>query len=98
KQKVKELGAVVGIGFDGDADRIGVVDHNGRMIFGDELMAIFARSVLEKHPGTPIIGDVKCSDRLYRDIEKHKGQPVMYKTGHSLIKNKMKEMKSKFSG
>ena len=97
-QRVKETNAVAGIGFDGDADRIGVVDHTGRPLFGDELMVIFARSVLEKHPGTAVIGDAKCSDRLYDDIAKHKGIPVMYKTGHSLIKNKMKEMSSKFSG
>jgi phosphomannomutase / phosphoglucomutase len=97
-KRVKETGAVAGIGFDGDADRIGVVDHTGRMLYGDELMVIFSRSVLETFPGTPIIGDVKCSDRLYKDIEAHGGKPVMYKTGHSLIKNKMKEMNSKFSG
>jgi phosphomannomutase len=98
KKRVIETGAVCGIGFDGDADRIGVIDHTGRLLYGDELMVIFARSVLEKFPGTPIIGDVKCSDRLYKDIEAHKGKPVMYKTGHSLIKNKMKEMGSMFSG
>lgn len=98
KKHVQSSGAQVGIGFDGDADRIGVVDHEGRMLFGDELMAIFARSVLADYPGTPVIGDVKCSDRLYKDIEAHNGKAVMYKTGHSLIKNKMKEMDSKFSG
>lgn len=98
KAKIKEERADVGLAFDGDADRLGVVDHNGRLLFGDELMVIFARSVLETHPGTYIIGDVKCSDRLYADIEKHGGKPLMYKTGHSLIKHKMKEMKSLFSG
>ena len=98
KKRVKETGAIAGIGFDGDADRIGVVDHTGRMLFGDELMVIFERAVLEKYPGTPVIGDVKCSDRLYQDIEAHGGKPVMYKTGHSLIKNKMKELGAKFSG
>lgn len=97
-KRVVETGAVAGIGFDGDADRIGVVDHKGHLIYGDELMVIFARAVLATNPGTPIIGDVKCSDRMYKDIEAHGGVPVMYKTGHSLIKNKMKEMKSKFSG
>ena len=97
-QKVKETGAVAGIGFDGDADRIGVVDHTGRLLYGDELMVIFSRSVLQNYPGSPIIGDVKCSDRLYDDIEKHGGMPIMYKTGHSLIKSKMKEVGSKFSG
>jgi phosphomannomutase len=98
KKRVLETGAVAGIGFDGDADRIGVVDHTGRLIYGDELMVIFSRAVLKTNPGTPIIGDVKCSDRLYKDIAKHGGIPVMYKTGHSLIKDKMKEMGSKFSG
>lgn len=98
KKRVLETGAVAGIGFDGDADRIGVIDHTGRLIYGDELMVIFSRAVLKDNPGTAIIGDVKCSDRLYKDIEKHGGVPVMYKTGHSLIKAKMKEMKSKFSG
>jgi phosphomannomutase len=98
RKRVLESGAIAGIGFDGDADRIGVVDHTGRMLYGDELMCIFSRSVLEKNPGTTIIGDVKCSDRMYKDIEKHGGVAVMYKTGHSLIKNKMKEVDSKFSG
>jgi phosphomannomutase/phosphomannomutase/phosphoglucomutase len=90
--------AVAGIGFDGDADRIGVVDDKGRLVYGDELMVIFSRAVLKDNPGAKIIGDVKCSDRLYKDIEAHGGVAVMYKTGHSLIKNKMKELGSKFSG
>jgi phosphomannomutase len=98
RQRVLETKADVGIGFDGDADRIGVVDHTGRMLYGDELMVIYSRSVLAQFPGTAVIGDVKCSDRLYNDIKKHGGQPIMYKTGHSLIKNKMKEVGSKFSG
>ena len=98
RKHVLETGAVAGIGFDGDADRIGVVDHTGHRLYGDELMVYFLRSILEKNPGTTIIGDVKCSDRLYNDIEKHGGVAVMYKTGHSLIKNKMKELQSKFSG
>ncbi|MBK9293706.1 MAG: phosphomannomutase/phosphoglucomutase [Oligoflexia bacterium] len=98
RKRVLETKADVGIGFDGDADRIGVIDHTGRALFGDELMVIFARSVLEKNPGAAIIGDVKCSDRLYDDIKKHGGNPIMYKTGHSLIKNKMKEVNSPFSG
>jgi phosphomannomutase/phosphomannomutase/phosphoglucomutase len=96
--QVKKEGAVAGIGFDGDSDRIGVVDHTGRMIFGDELMVIFSRSVLEKNPGGKIIGDVKCSDRLYADIEKHGGRPIMWKTGHSLIKEKIKTEHAPFGG
>lgn len=90
--------ALVGIGFDGDADRIGIVDHTGKMIYGDELMTIFARSVLSKNKNEKIVGDVKCSDRMYHDIEKNGGVPVMWKTGHSLIKDKVKSDKAPFGG
>jgi phosphomannomutase/phosphomannomutase/phosphoglucomutase len=96
--EVKKQGAVVGIGFDGDADRIGIVDDTGKMIYGDELMVLIARSVLAKNKGGKIIGDVKCSDRLYHDVEKHGGVPVMWKTGHSLIKEKIKVEKAPFGG
>ena len=96
--KVKETGAVVGIGFDGDADRIGIVDHTGKMIYGDELMTIFSRAILEKSPGKKIVGDVKCSDRMYADIKKYGGIPVLWKTGHSLIKEKVKEDHAPFGG
>ena len=98
KRAVKEQGAIVGIGFDGDADRIGIVDHNGTMILGDELMVIISRSVLAKNKGAKIIGDVKCSDRLYADIKNHGGEPIMWKTGHSLIKEKIKIEKAPFGG
>jgi phosphomannomutase len=98
KQKVIETGAVCGIGFDGDADRIGVVDHNGKMLYGDELMVIISRAILKKSKGAKIIGDVKCSDRLYADVEKHGGIPIMWKTGHSLVKEKIKVEKSPFGG
>ncbi len=98
RQKVLETGATVGIGFDGDADRIGIVDHTGKMIYGDELMTLFARSVLADKKGEKIVGDVKCSDRLYADIEKSGGVPVMWKTGHSLIKEKVKTEKAPFGG
>ncbi len=97
-KKVVETGAVCGIGFDGDADRIGVVDHAGKMIYGDELMTIYARAVLAEKKGAPIVGDVKCSDRMYHDIKKHGGTPVMWKTGHSLIKEKVKSDKAPFGG
>lgn len=97
-QKVVETGAVCGIGFDGDADRIGVVDHTGKMIYGDELMTIYARAVLAEKKGAPIVGDVKCSDRMYRDIKNCGGVPVMWKTGHSLIKEKVKSDKAPFGG
>lgn len=97
KQVLKEK-ALIGIGFDGDCDRIGVVDNNGRFILGDELMVLWARDILKDNPGAKIVGDVKCSDRLYDDITKHGGQPIMWKTGHSLIKNKIKEEKAPFGG
>jgi len=96
--KVKETGAVVGIGFDGDADRIGIVDHTGKMIYGDELMVLISRSVLANEQGKKIIGDVKCSDRMYEDIRKNGGIPIMWKTGHSLIKEKIKIDKAPFGG
>lgn len=96
--KVKETGAIVGIGFDGDADRIGIVDNTGKMILGDEFMAIVSRDLLAEKPGLKIIGDVKCSDRLYNDIAKNGGIPIMWKTGHSLIKQKIKDEHSPFGG
>ena len=98
KAKVKETGARIGIGFDGDADRIGIVDEKGRFILGDEIMMIVARDILKDHPGAKIIGDVKCSDRLYDDIHQRGGEAIMWKTGHSLIKNKIKAEKSPFGG
>jgi phosphomannomutase len=98
KKKVLETGAVCGIGFDGDADRIGVVDHTGRMLYGDELMVVISRAILAEQKGAKIIGDVKCSDRLYQDIAKHGGVPIMWKTGHSLVKEKIKTEKAPFGG
>ncbi|MFP5518607.1 MAG: phosphomannomutase/phosphoglucomutase [Bdellovibrionia bacterium] len=98
KKAVLESGAICGIGFDGDADRIGVVDHTGRMVYGDELMVIISRAILAEQKGAKIIGDVKCSDRLYQDISKHGGVPIMWKTGHSLVKEKIKIEKSPFGG
>lgn len=95
---VKKHGAIVGIGFDGDADRIGVVDHTGRFVLGDELMVVVSRAILQQNPGAKIVGDVKCSDRLYEDIAQKGGKPIMWKTGHSLIKNKIKEEKAPFGG
>lgn len=98
KQKVIETGAVCGIGFDGDADRIGVVDHTGKMLYGDELMVVISRAILEKTKGAKIIGDVKCSDRMYTDIKNQGGVPIMWKTGHSLVKEKIKNEKAPFGG
>ncbi len=98
KEAVLEKNALVGIGFDGDSDRIGVVDEKGTMIYGDELIALFGKHILDKNPGAKIIGDVKCSDRMYSYLEQAGGKPIMWKTGHSLIKNKIKDEKSPFGG
>jgi phosphomannomutase/phosphoglucomutase len=89
--KVSELSADLGIAFDGDADRIGIVDSEGAIIWGDQLMIIFSRDLLERNPGAKIIGEVKCSQVLFDDIRSHGGDPIMWKVGHSLIKSKMKE-------
>lgn len=97
-KKVKETGAVAGIGFDGDADRIGLVDHRGEIVPGDEMIALLSRSILKTSPGQKIIADVKCSDRLFADVTKHGGVPVMWKSGHSLVKEKIKMEKSPFGG
>lgn len=89
--KVREEEADVGIGYDGDADRIGAVDDRGQIVWGDKLLALYAREVLEGTPGAKIIFDVKCSQGLVEDIEAHGGVPLMWKTGHSLIKARMRE-------
>jgi phosphomannomutase/phosphoglucomutase len=81
----------VGIGYDGDSDRIGVVDENGNLIFGDQLMIVFSREILSRKPGSTFISEVKCSKTMYDDIEKNGGKAIMWKTGHSLIKKKMKQ-------
>ncbi|CAN5679026.1 phosphomannomutase/phosphoglucomutase [soil metagenome] len=95
---VNEFEADFGIAFDGDGDRIGVVDENGRIIWGDELMVLLSRSVLREKPGATIIAEVKCSERLFDDIEKNGGNPIMWKAGHSLIKAKMKETDAALAG
>lgn len=96
--KVKEIKADVGMGFDGDADRLGIVDENGNLIFADKIVLLYAREVLKAVPGATIIGDVKCSSVLFKDIEKHGGKALMWKTGHSLIKSKMKEVHAELAG
>lgn len=95
---VKNSDAVLGIGFDGDADRIGLVDGNGKIIWGDKILTIFARSILEEVPGATIVAEVKCSKTLYDDIRKRGGKGIMWKAGHSLIKAKMKETGAAFGG
>ena len=96
--KVAELGADLGIAFDGDADRIGVVDGEGHMLFGDQLLVVLARDVLKSHPGATIIADVKASQVLFDEVTKAGGVPLMWKTGHSLIKQKMAETGSPLAG
>lgn len=98
KAEVARQSARVGIGFDGDADRIAIVDHTGRFVLGDEMMCIIAADVLKGKPGAPIIGDVKCSDRMYQFVREAGGQAIMWKTGHSLIKEKVKQEKAPFGG
>lgn len=95
---VQTTKAEVGIGLDGDADRIGVIDEKGNMLFGDQILTIFAREFLKEYPGEKVVADVKCSKNLFDDIAKHNGIPVMYKTGHSLLKKKMKEDNIKLGG
>ena len=95
---VKDTGADLGIAFDGDGDRIGVVDENGRIIWGDELMVLLSRVVLREKPDSTIIAEVKCSQKLFDDIAKNGGTPLMWKAGHSLIKAKMKETGAALAG
>ncbi|NBY19004.1 phosphomannomutase/phosphoglucomutase [bacterium] len=97
-KRLGEERGVVGIGFDGDADRIGVVDPSGRTIFGDELLVVYSRDILKKNKGATIISEVKASHRLFNDISLHGGRPILWKTGHSLIKAKMKEEKALLAG
>ncbi len=95
---VKEKNLDLGVGYDGDADRIGVVDKNGELIYGDQLMVVYAREILERDPGATFISEVKCSMVMYDDIKKHGGNAIMWKTGHSLIKKKMKEENAALAG
>lgn len=95
---VREHRCDLGIAYDGDADRIGVVDENGQPVWGDQLMILFSRSILAQQRGGTFIADVKCSRTLYDDVPKHGGRIVMWKTGHSLIKQKMKEERALLAG
>jgi phosphomannomutase / phosphoglucomutase len=96
--RVKNDGLELGIAYDGDADRIGVVDNKGNIVFGDRLMILLSRQILKRHPGAAILGEVKCSQTMYDDIAKHGGRPIVWKTGHSLIKKKMKEEHALLAG
>ena len=96
--RVKKNGAAAGIAYDGDADRIGVVDDEGQIIWGDQLMILFSREILKEKKGATFVAEVKCSQNLFDDIEKHGGKAIMWRTGHSLIKQKMKEEKAVLGG
>ena len=88
----------VGIAYDGDADRLGVIDERGEVLWGDKLMILLSRDILSRHPGAAILGEVKCSQTLYDDIGKRGGRPIVWKTGHSLIKKKMKQEQALLAG
>ncbi|WP_394824036.1 phosphomannomutase/phosphoglucomutase [Pendulispora albinea] len=96
--RVRTTGARVGIAYDGDADRLGAVDANGEVVWGDKLMILFSRALLKENPGAAILGEVKCSQTLYDDIAAQGGKPIMWKTGHSIIKSKMKESGALLAG
>jgi len=95
---VKSENLDVGVAYDGDSDRLGVVDHRGEPVFGDKLMIIFAREILSRRPGETFISEVKCSQTLYDDIRRHGGNAIMWRTGHSLMKAKMKETEAALAG
>ncbi|NTW61031.1 MAG: phosphomannomutase/phosphoglucomutase, partial [Nitrospirae bacterium] len=95
---VKSSGADLGIAFDGDSDRIGVVDEKGAVLWGDQLMVLFSRDILRERPGATFVSEVKCSQTMYDDIRTHGGTAIMWKTGHSLIKAKMKESGAALAG
>jgi len=96
--KVRETNADLGIAFDGDTDRIGAVDDRGTVVWGDQLMIIYGREILTRKPGATFIGEVKCSQLMYDDLKERGGNPIMWKTGHSLIKAKMKETHAELAG
>ncbi|MFT3773735.1 MAG: phosphomannomutase/phosphoglucomutase [Minicystis sp.] len=98
RRRVAATGAQLGVAWDGDGDRIGAIDENGDVVWGDKLLILFARAVLREHPGVTVIGEVKSSATLYADIAAHGGRPLMWKTGHSLIKTKMKQENALLAG
>ena len=98
KSRVLEEGAEVGVGLDGDGDRIGAVDETGRLMFGDQLLAIYARELLKEVPGASVVADVKCSHLLFKDIEDHGGKADMCITGHSIVKGRMIEIGAALGG
>jgi len=96
--RVKKIQADVGIGYDGDGDRIGVVDDQGNIIWGDQLMILFSREILKYKKGATFVAEVKCSQNLFNDVKKHGGRAIMWKTGHSLIEEKIREEKAALGG
>ena len=98
RERVLGEGLELGFAYDGDADRVGVIDSRGEVIWGDKLMIILSRALLAKHPGATIIGEVKCSQTMYDDIAARGGRGILWKTGHSLIKTKMKEEEALLAG
>src|SRR5207248_1180241 len=98
KRKVAECKADLGVAWDGDADRIGAIDDQGKVLWGDQLMILFSRDILRERPGAVIVSEVKCSQTLYDEIEKRGGRAIMWKAGHSLIKAKMKEEHALLAG
>ncbi len=97
-KEVVDTGADLGLAFDGDGDRLGLVDNNGNIVWADRQMILYARDVLSRIPGAKIIFDVKCSSLLPKDISEHGGEPIMSRTGHSFIKNKLKETDAELGG
>jgi len=95
---VKSQKADIGFAFDGDGDRLGVITASGRILWGDEILMLLSEKVLQDQPGATIIGEVKCSEKLFEMVRKKGGKPLMYRTGHSLIKRKMKELKAPLAG
>ena len=95
---VKSGGAELGLAFDGDGDRLGAIDENGNVLWGDQLLLIFGREILTRKPGATFIGEVKCSQVMYDELKRLGGNPIMYRTGHSLIKAKMKEVHAELAG
>jgi phosphomannomutase/phosphoglucomutase len=98
RAEVARTGAEVGLAFDGDADRLGAVDGRGRIVWGDQLMILFARAILAEVPGATFVSEVKCSQALYDEIARAGGRPIMWKVGHSLIKAKMRETGALLAG
>src|SRR5579875_3643253 len=98
RRAVRESKADLGLAFDGDADRIGAIDENGEAIYGDMLMLIYGREILSRKPGATFIGEVKCSQVMYDELKRLGGNPIMFKTGHSLIKAKMKQERAELAG